>query len=104
MQLVVRKKPQHADKKARDLGVEVSEPEVIQNVVGDAIEPSVEVAPPVESNSVPALVDTDDPWGEESTTVESLEHVESEPESQYEEPPQITTEEIIVHEASPRYS
>ena len=86
--------------KARDLGVEVSEPEVVQNVVGDAIEPSVEVAPPVESNSVPALVDTDDPWGEESTTVESVENVESEPESQYEEPPQITTEEIIVHEAT----
>ena len=86
--------------KARDLGVEVSEPEVVENVVEEAIEPSVEVAPPVESNSVPALVDADDPWGEESTTVESVEHVESEPEPQYEEPPQITTEEIIVHEAA----
>ena len=86
--------------KARDLGVEVSEPEIVENLVEDAIEPSVEVAPPVESNSVPALVDADDPWGEESTTVESVEHVESEPEPQYEEPSQITTEEIILHEAA----
>ena len=85
--------------KARDLGAEVSEPEVEPNEVEAAVESSAEAVAPDEM-STSELVDADDPWGEVAATVESTEDFEPEPEPQSEEPPQITTDQIIVHEAA----
>ena len=86
--------------KARDLGVEVSEPEALHDVAEAASESSVEVVELTETNSESTLVDADDPWGDAPATIEPVVHFEPEPEPQSEEPPQITTEEIIVHEAA----
>ncbi|MBD13630.1 MAG: hypothetical protein CMJ72_00525 [Planctomycetaceae bacterium] len=76
--------------KARDLGAEVSEPEPA--IVGDV---TIEVtnSEMIDTPESTLLENQEDPWEDSSDSIESVDEPEPEPE------PQITTQEIIAHEA-----
>ena len=84
--------------KARDLGEDVAEPEQVSSV-GEIAESSGEQSVLLtESEEVPQEVESDDPWGDLSSSIETVEVSEPEPESNHES--QITTAEIMEHEAA----
>ena len=84
--------------KARDLGEDVAEPEQVSSV-GEIAESSGEQSVLLtESEEVPQEVESDDPWGDLSSPIETVEVSEPEPESNPES--QITTAEIMEHEAA----
>ena len=84
--------------KARDLGEDVAEPEQVSSVGEIAESPVEQSVLLTESEEVPQEVESDDPWGDLSSPIETVEVSEPEPESNPES--QITTAEIMEHEAA----
>ena len=86
--------------KARDLGEDVAEPEQISSADEIAESPVEQSVLQSESEEAPQEVESDDPWGDLSSPIETDEDSEPEPEPESNPELQISTAEIMVHEAA----